>query len=949
MSKNLLVLLLCFACAWLQSQSLDVMRYRTYDGSQNNLQHPEYGAAHTPLLRMSGQGYADGMATPQSEGLPNPREVSNALFAQDGLLNDPVGLSDYTWVFGQFMDHDLSLTELPGEAFNIPVPMGDPQFDPFATGRAEIPLLRNGHIPGTGTAPGNPRQYDNELTAFVDASSVYGSSEADALWLRAFSDGKLKVSAGNMLPYNTLSGEADSPEDPSAPHMANATGTPGPLFVAGDLRANENPLLLLMHLIFVREHNRQCDLLKAAHPEWNDEQLYHHARKIVGGIVQSITYDEWLPSMGVTLPPYQGYDPAINPQMANVFTAAAFRVGHTLLNGNIRRLDENGEVIPQGNQTLREAFFNLQAYEGIGIEPYLRGMAAQTQQRMDSRIVDDIRNFLFGPPGAGGLDLASINIARGRDRGLNTYNNVRSAYGLNPYANFSDINPAPEVYTVLEELYAGDIDKLEPWPAMLAERSADGSIFGPTIRTIMREQFTRLRDGDRFFYLNDPVLSQEEKEMITRMSFRDVIMYNSDIDIMQNNIFVAMPFSELCGSATVGADGWISVHTTNERLADVTVTAGARGETMAVTTSSDLGFFTLSDLPACAPTVLIPAKTDGWLPGIDIVDVVAIRRNLLGIETFTNPYQYLAADANEDGDLNVQDVVALTRLLLDIDEALVPGSTTPWRFVARNYTFQHPEEPFRDTERPDRIDFEQVKPVDINQGFIAYKLGDVNANAAVNSKAAPALEVAVPLQSVMAGESVTFNVRIRGEEVAGFDLNLTAKGLAIQRVIAPDFPEGTVVFNQSSVHIVTVEEDAADHVLTIEAMATQSLSHAAAFHLDAGPQALAVDHQGHPRSIALTQTNTRVVGADAGAIARTKSRVFPNPFQSTFTLALETPLMVPATLQLHDLTGREIYREQWLPGQKQFVVQLPELPNGSYFVQLIAQDGTLVTRHRLTH
>ena len=130
-------------------------------------------------------------------------------------------------------------------------------------------------------------------------------------------------------------------------------------------------------------------------------------------------------------------------------------------------------------------------------------MAEQTQQERDSKVVDDVRNFLFGPPGAGGADLPAINIARGRDRGLNSYNNIRQSYGLPIFFEFEQINPDPDVYQVLEDLYDGDINKVDPWAAMIAERSMSGSIFGPTIQRVLSQQFTDLRDGDRFFYLNE--------------------------------------------------------------------------------------------------------------------------------------------------------------------------------------------------------------------------------------------------------------------------------------------------------------------------------------------------------------------------------------------------------------------------------------------------------------
>ncbi|MEL6141780.1 MAG: peroxidase family protein, partial [Bacteroidota bacterium] len=191
--SSLLILLSCGLYA--QDPSL----YRTIDGQQNNLAHPDWGAAHTPLLRLSGNGFADSISAPAGPDRPNPRYLSNLVFSQPDLLPDPLHLSDFTWVFGQFMDHDLGLTIDNDEPFDISVPAGDPDFDPLGFGTVEINMHRNAFMAGTGTAPNNPRQYINELTSFIDGSVVYGAEQERADWIRTFSGGKLKVSTGNLL------------------------------------------------------------------------------------------------------------------------------------------------------------------------------------------------------------------------------------------------------------------------------------------------------------------------------------------------------------------------------------------------------------------------------------------------------------------------------------------------------------------------------------------------------------------------------------------------------------------------------------------------------------------------------------------------------------------------------------------------------------------------------
>ena len=92
----------------------------------------------------------------------------------------------------------------------------------------------------------------------------------------------------------------------------------------------------------------------------------------------------------------------------------------------------------------------------------LRGLASQKHQKIDIHIIDDVRNFLFGEPGQGGFDLASLNIQRGRDHGLPSYNDMREAVGLGRVDSFSDINSDPEIQSRLEEVY-DSVDNIDIW------------------------------------------------------------------------------------------------------------------------------------------------------------------------------------------------------------------------------------------------------------------------------------------------------------------------------------------------------------------------------------------------------------------------------------------------------------------------------------------------------
>ena len=514
---------------------------RTINGTSNNLNQPEMGATQSQILRLTSNGYTDLIAEPAGKNRPNPRKISNYIFAQNNLINDPRGLSDYSWVFGQFIDHDIVLVgDTKDELMPISVPAFDAHFDPMGTGQEMIPMKRSAYDPSSGIGVNYPRQNNNEITAWMDASNVYGSNEFRSNWLRSFVNGKLKTSAGNLLPYNTIDGKFDSGVDIDAPEMAMENPFIEKWFIAGDIRANENTLLTSMHTLFVREHNRICAELLADDPALNDEILYQKARRKVGALIQSIAYMEWLPSMGIQLLTYSGYYPTTNANIMNVFSAAAFRYGHTTINSKIIRMENDGSTMPAGNTVLKEAFFNPNSLiVGGGIAPLLKGMATQVQQDFDSKMIDDLRNFLFGQPGQGGLDLAAINIQRGRDRGLPDYNTIRVDFGMERLTSFNELSTNPAVNQVFADMY-GDVNDIDPWVGMLAENHMPDALFGETAMRIIALQFKNLRDGDRFYFENDPAFSMEEIEEIKSTLLSDIIRRNTDI-VIHDEVFWAEP------------------------------------------------------------------------------------------------------------------------------------------------------------------------------------------------------------------------------------------------------------------------------------------------------------------------------------------------------------------------------------------------------------------------
>ncbi len=510
----------------------DGVPVRPIDGAGSNTLNEDWGATGQTLLRLADVRFADGIGE-MVEDLPNPRAISNAVSQQSEPEPSSFNLSDMFWAWGQFIDHDLDLTESGNTEFApIAVPAGDPFFDPAGTGEAVIPFTRVDPLEGSGET--TPREYHNEITSFLDASMVYGSDAETAASLRA-ADGKLLLDDQDLLIQ---------------------TGGGGVL--AGDVRAGENVALTSLHTLFAREHNRIVDELAATDPDMDADELFLAARQQVEAEIQAITFNEFLPTLvGKDLiTKYEGYDPDVNPGIAAEFSTAAFRFGHSLLSPEIQRLNEDGTVIDAGNLALSAAFFSPEEIsENGGIDPILRGIADGTAQELDTEIVEDVRSFLFGAPGSGGLDLASLNIQRGRDLGIASYNDLREAMGLDRAESFSDITSDTDLAIRLEELY-GDVDQVDAWIGGLAEDPHGKGVVGELFGTIIVDQFLRVRDGDPYWSQGSDLPKDEIKELWDT-TLADVIEANTEIGSIQDNALLS--YDRLAGTdlgdSLTGSDG----------------------------------------------------------------------------------------------------------------------------------------------------------------------------------------------------------------------------------------------------------------------------------------------------------------------------------------------------------------------------------------------------------
>ena len=388
------------------------------------------------------------------------------------------------------------------------------------------------------------------------------------------------------------------------------------------MRANENTGLTAIQTLFAREHNRIADALPDS---LSAEARFQIARRVVGAEIQYITYKEFLPAIGVSLPAYYGYKPSVNPAIVNEFATTGFRA-HSMVHGEfeptlrgwhfqrgeVERLRGRGTKVELNDDAsvtivipLGLAFGNPDLVNQFELGPILASLG-ETQYKNDEQIDNALRSVLFQIPRPGTTDpsachepgpnpacfsnvsdVGALDVQRARDHGIPSYNQLRVLYGLAPVRSFtqltgerSDDFPRTDEFpqgldidnsTIMDfvsltdgegnpvelgeaegavtgvrrttlaarfKAVYGSVDKVDGFVGMISEPHVPGSELGPLQRAMWKRQFAALRDGDRFFYLNDPALKRIEDryDVSYKHTLAEIIDLNTDADV-EDDIF----------------------------------------------------------------------------------------------------------------------------------------------------------------------------------------------------------------------------------------------------------------------------------------------------------------------------------------------------------------------------------------------------------------------------
>ncbi|XP_068632054.1 uncharacterized protein [Battus philenor] len=548
-------------------------RYRTHDGTCNNLSRPRWGSTMTPVQRFLQPSYSDGIQAPRrsifGSSLPSAREISALVHEDQNAENH--GITHLLMQWGQFLDHDVtSSSQSRGFNGSVPrcckdggrdfmpkdlmhpecLPIAVPPSDPFYGPRGVrcLDFVRSSPAPRDDCALGWREQL-NQVSAYIDASPLYASSARNSDKLRLFRNG--------MLQYGRVQQRRPVLPLERRDELCRGGAVSTDCFRSGDGRVNEHPGLVAAHIVWLRQHNRMAQELAHLNPHWSDEKIYQETRKIIGAMLQHITYREFLPIvLGSEVMRlfelellkkgyYRGYNPKINPNPASSFSSAAFRFGHSLVQPSMVRFDRFHRPL-NNNVSLHNEITNPSNIWSMGaVDRLLLGMINQPIQKRDEFITEELTNHLFQTPHFDfGMDLAAINIQRGRDHGVPPYTFWREPCGLSAIRDFEDLVRVMPIRVIrkLKNLYR-HVDDIDLFTGGMAERPVVGGLVGPTFACIIAQQFSNLRKGDRFWYENggfESSFTPAQLQQVRRVSLAQVLCRTLDtIDSIQPFVFLS--------------------------------------------------------------------------------------------------------------------------------------------------------------------------------------------------------------------------------------------------------------------------------------------------------------------------------------------------------------------------------------------------------------------------
>ncbi len=380
-------------------------------------------------------------------------------------------------------------------------------------------------------------------------------------------------------------------------------------YVGGDGRANENVGLTAVHTIWARNHNYHVDQIDAAGFNGTVEELFQAARILNIGEYQQVVFNDFADSLlgglqGSGRHGHDEYNPNADARISHEFAAAAYRFGHSQIGEMMTLKDADGNSFdvplfdlflnPTNDPSaflgpLPQGYVPQPGYAQHGVANILGGLIEQPSEEIDTQVVNAVRTDLVRSP----ADLFAFNVARGRDLGVGTMNQVRadlaasdspyiieaidqSDFAMTPYTSWEDFQARnglsdaqieqfktaypdlvlsgealtqfqlvnPDIALVDNQdgtMTVNGIDRVDLWVGGLAEQHINGGVVGHTFWVLIHEQLDRLQEGDRFYYIDRIGDLPVYNDFISNITMGDVVSRNTGLTDLPLDVLSHVP------------------------------------------------------------------------------------------------------------------------------------------------------------------------------------------------------------------------------------------------------------------------------------------------------------------------------------------------------------------------------------------------------------------------
>ncbi|MEO0337653.1 MAG: T9SS type A sorting domain-containing protein [Bacteroidota bacterium] len=412
--------------------------------------------------------------------------------------------------------------------------------------------------------------------------------------------------------------------------------------------------------------------------------------------------------------------------------------------------------------------------------------------------------------------------------------------------------------------------------------------------------------------------------------------------------------NNLCpgGSATAQIAGSIKTESGNPvSQAEVNLS----GHSTMMYMSDENGQFGFPDLEVDYDYSIQPTKDNDYRNGVNIVDLIAIKKHVLGVEKISSPYRQIAADANKSGSITVKDLIEVQRLILHKTDAFEGNSS--WRFVDVRYSFNNPEEANAEAFS-ESVNINNLRRSQMFTDFVGVKIGDTNESAQT-SGAQPVdvrsgnepLVLNIAESIIPAGTEQTVYVKAGLKDYQGLQFTMelapqlelldVESALLSDEEMAVFQKEGTVTAAWFTTDNVLNEEETTLFALKVRAKAEVAISEAitvSSRRTDA--VAVSTDKQ-HP--IQLNFGATTLASVDGFMLFSNQ----PNPFTDMTMVNFQLPKASRVTVTINDVNGRVVksFQQNFEAGQNQIQLTSKDFPvPGVYYFTLSAGEFTATDR-----